>query len=269
MGKKPARVGKARKFRRVKSHPPVPARIFAQHPFGGQIEFLNGGGVPTVFMTREVFSRMWHFVDIASEEVSWLGTVRMTKYGNYLIEEVFLLDQEVSATQTELSGEGQAQLAQYLIETRPDGVETANKLRFWGHSHVRMGTSPSHQDEKQMEKFQENGCSWFIRGILNKLGRMEFTIFLWEAGVKIVDVPWAIYEHVDESIRAEIEADFMAKVTRPVYVPYKYVPPAAGVVVHPSVWNGQPPYAGNGPGVMVVHSGDLPPGEQGGFDNVG
>lgn len=252
MTKKPTPVGKVRRFRRIKT-PPVPAQPFAQHPFGGKIEFLNGGGIPTVFMTREVYSRMWHFVDIASEEVSWLGTVRMTKYGNYLIEEVFLLDQEVSATQTELSGEGQAQLAQHLIETRPDGVETANRLRFWGHSHVRMGTSPSGQDEQQMEKFQENGCAWFIRGILNKLGRMEFTIFLWEAGVKIIDVPWAIYEHVDESIRAEIEADFKAKVTRTVY---KYVPLAAGAIVHPG-WAGSPPYQyqGNG-GVMVVHSGE-------------
>ena len=203
-------------------------------------------------MTREVFSRMWHFVDIAGEEVSWFGTVKVTSYGNYLIDEVFLGEQKVSATQTEISTNGLAKIGQNLIDTCPDGVERASRLFFWGHSHVKMGTSPSFQDDKQMDEFRENGCPWFIRGILNKLGRMEFSIFLWEAGVKVTDVPWAVYEHVDESIRAEIEAEFKAKVTR---IVYKYVPPVAGVIISPA-WAGYPPYQGNKTDVMVVHSGD-------------
>mgnify|MGYP001580031306 CR=1 FL=1 len=267
MAVKRKRAGKVYKYRKRKSLP-APAYPFAQHAFGGQVEFLSGGGVPTVFITREAYSRMWHYVDIADEEVGWFGTVRVTKYGNYLIEEVFLGEQEVSAAQTEISGDGLAQIGQNLIDTRPDGVEQASKLFFWGHSHVRMGTSPSGQDEKQMDEFRENGCPWFIRGILNKLGRMEFTIFLWEAGVKIVDVPWAIYEHVDESIRAGIEAEFKAKVTRAVY---KYMPPAVAANMHQPWFAGAPGYyqGNNGSGVMVVHSGDLPPGEQGGFNNVG
>lgn len=262
------RAGKGRKVRRVK-FTPTPALPFAQHSFGGQVEFLSGGGVPTVFITREAFSRMWHYVDIATEEVGWFGTVRMTRRSNYLIEEVFLGEQEVSAVQTEISGNGLAQIGQHLIDSRPDGVEQANKLLFWGHSHVRMGTFASGQDEEQMEQFRENGCPWFIRGILNKLGRMEFTIFLWAAGVKLVDVPWAIYEHVDQSIRPDIEAEFETKVKRRTYRPYKYKAPAAGAVVHPGVWAGQPPSdAGaaqpwspstglpHNSGVMVVHSND-------------
>jgi len=223
MARKPRRIGKIRPFKVVRA----PAQPFSQHPFGGRVEFLRDS-VPTVFMTREVYSRMWHFVDIAAEEVSWYGTVRITPYGNYLIDEVFLPKQEVSATQTEISTEGLALLGQDLIDNRPNGVETANRLRFWGHSHVNMGTSPSPQDDTQMGKFSEDGCQWFIRGILNKLGRMEFTIYLWEAGVKIADAPWAIYEHVDESMRAGIEAEFKAKVSKKVYVYTPPVPMIAG-----------------------------------------
>lgn len=202
------------------AYPPKPAEPFAQHAFTCRFNLLNGG-MPTVFMTREVYSRMWHYVDIADKEVSWLGTVRITPYGNYLIEEVFLLEQKVSATQTEISADGQAALVQQLIESRTDGVDVANRLFFWGHSHVRMGTTPSGQDEKQMEAFRDNGCPWFIRGILNKLGRMEFTIFLWGAGVKIEDIPWAIYEGVDESLRAGIESEFKGKVSEK---PIQYIP---------------------------------------------
>ncbi len=209
-----------------KTVPPPPTQPFAQHQFKGAIEFLGGNGIPKVLMTREAYSRMWHFVDIADKEVGWLGAVRVTPHGDYLIEEVFLLEQEVSAAQTELSSEGQAKLVQHLIDTRPDGVEVANRILFWGHSHVRMSTTASFQDDKQMEALKESGCPWFIRGIFNKLGRMEFTLYLWEAGVKIVDAPWAIYEHVDGSIRAGIEAEFKEKVSSAPFNPATFAGPS-------------------------------------------
>jgi len=219
------RPSKARKGRAVKIVPPLPAQPFAQHQFKEEVEFLSGNGIPKVLMTREAYSRMWHFVDLATQEVGWLGAVRVTPHGDYLIEEVFLLEQEVSAAQTELSSEGQAKLVQHLIDTRPDGVEVANRILFWGHSHVRMSTTASFQDDKQMETLKENGCPWFVRGIFNKLGRMEFTLFLWEAGVKIVDAPWAICEHVDESIRAGIEAEFKDKVSSAPFGPATFAGP--------------------------------------------
>lgn len=231
------------------------------HTFANQIQFI--GDVPMIYMTRDAFSRMWHFVDIADEEVGWLGTVEETTYGNFLIEEVFLLEQEVSAAQTEISENGIARLVQKLIDTRDDGVEVANKLRFWGHSHVRMGTSPSGQDDAQMRHFQQNECPWFVRGILNKLGRMQFDIFLWDAGVKITDAPWAIYdEFVDQSRRSEIEADFEDKVTKRTYPAYHYV----GQAAPHQPWSSPHP-AGNG--VVVVNGPQADDSWDGGDDHVG
>jgi len=195
---------------------PQPTRPFVPHDFANRVEFI--GTFPMVYMARKAFSTMWHIVDLADEEVGWLGTVRQTPSGNFVIEEVFLLHQEVSASQTEISEDGIAELAQELIETRPDGMEVVNAIRFWGHSHCYMGTSPSGQDEDQMRQFQQNECPWFVRGILNKLGRMQFDLFLWDIGVKITDVPWAIYEFVDPELRTEIEADFQAKVVKQTFV---------------------------------------------------
>lgn len=217
-------MAKVPRFQRRSTTPAYqPAPLFMPHLFTNTIQFIDAHP-PMVYMTRDAFSRMWHFVDIADEEVGWLGTVKKTPYGNFLIEEVFLLDQEVSASQTEISEEGIAQLAEELITTRADGVDVANRIRFWGHSHVRMDTFPSGQDEAQMRHFEQNECPWFIRGILNKLGRMQFDIFLWEVGVKITDASWAIYdEHFDQRSRAQIEAEFKAKVTRRPYTPQKYV----------------------------------------------
>lgn len=204
---------------RIVYNDPQPARMFSPHIFANQVELLQAP--PMVYMTRDAFSRMWHFVDIANEEVGWLGSVQLTRLGNFLIDEVFLLEQEVSAAQTEISENGIAQLVQELIETRDDGIDVANRIHFWGHSHVRMDTNPSQQDEDQMRHFQQNECPWFIRGILNKLGRMQFDIFLWDAGVKIIDAPWAIWdEFVDQTRRGAIEAEFKAKVAKRAYARY-------------------------------------------------
>jgi len=184
---------------------------FVPHGFGQKVELL--GALPRVLVTRAAYSRMWHFVDIADKEVGWLGTAERLPSGDFLIGEVFLLKQEVHATTTEISEDGIAELASELMSSRADGLDVVNKIRFWGHSHVRMGTSPSGQDESQMSLFRENQCDWFIRGILNKAGRMEFTIFMWDVGIKIVDAQWALYEPVDERTRSEIEAEFVAKVS--------------------------------------------------------
>ncbi len=217
---KKTRALRARRPKRVHyvRPPPPPALEFTPHAFAAQVAFIEGD-VPKIFVSRDAYSKMYHFVDIGEEEVGWLGTAYQTRLGNFVIDEVFLVEQEVSAAQTELSEDGQAKLAQHLIDTYEDGVEKVNRLRFWGHSHVAMPTNPSAQDEKQMEVLRANGCPWFIRGILNKRGRMQFDIFLWESGVKIVDAAWSIYNQVDYTNRHGIEAEFKEKV---VSRPYSY-----------------------------------------------
>jgi hypothetical protein len=206
--------------------PPVPAQDFEQHAFKSSVELLYLNSIPKVFLTPKAYSDMYHYVDIAQQEVGWMGSVKKVP-GGFLIQEVFLLDQEVDMTNTTMSTDGLSALAEELVSDRPDGVDILNSLLFWGHSHVRMATSPSGQDETQMSQFRENGCDWFIRGILNKLGRMEFTVFLWDSGVKIVDAPWSIYTEVDDSARETIKREFAEKVRVKVYTPvtHRSMPP--------------------------------------------
>ena len=193
---------------------PEKARAFFQHAFASRVELVKD--MPRVLISRAAYNAMWHYVDIASQEIGWLGTC--CRQGNdFLIEEVFLFKQEVSHVSTEITADGLAEMAQELISSRPDGVEVCNSLRFWGHSHVNMGTSPSGQDDSQMDVFQESRHSFFVRAILNKQGRMEFTIYLYESGVKIVDAEWQIHEPADQNLREGIEAEFKAKISQARY----------------------------------------------------
>lgn len=228
---------RVQKYARYKGKvlPPLPTQPFKPHDFKSEVVFQGASGrILTVFITPEGHSRMWHLVDMAEGEVGWFGTVK-TVPGGFLIEEVFLMEQEVSAAQIDVSADGLAKLGMYLMETRDDGVDLVNRLFFHGHSHVYMGTTPSLPDERHMEEMRSNGCPYFIRAILNKHGRMEFTVFLWEAGlnVAIKDVPWAIHSPIDESMRAGLEAEFREKVSKtmphyPVYEAPPYANPEVG-----------------------------------------
>lgn len=184
-------------------------RGFQQHNFRRELSLLTE--TPLILIAPEAYSRMWHYVDIADDEVGWLGTVKQSGH-KFLIKEVFLFKQQVSGATCEITSEGLAEFASEILARRTDGMEVINSLQFWGHSHVRMSTDPSQQDDDQMEIFRESGHSFFIRAILNKNGRLEFTVYFYDSGLKIADLDWSIYQPVDEELRTQIEAEFKDKV---------------------------------------------------------
>lgn len=162
------------------------------HAFRPVAELITDS--PTIYLSVDAFKRMLLFVEIAGKEVGWLGTVEEVQGGDFLIDKVFLLEQEVTATETELSVDGQNKLVMQLIEQGDQGLEQANRLRFWGHSHVRMGTWPSYTDERTMQRFGREGLPWYIRGIFNKHGKADFAIHYYDKGYRIKDVPWAVLD---------------------------------------------------------------------------
>jgi len=185
------------------------AKKFIPHEFTPKVELLTG--LPRVLVSREAYEDMFVIVEEADKEIGFLGTVR--KVGkDFLIEEVFLFEQEVHATTCEITPDGLAKVAQELISSRPDGMDICNRLCFWGHSHVNMGTSPSGQDEAQLEELASNAEEFFIRAILNKSGRMEFTIALVSLGIIIKDAEWELYEPADENRRERWRREIAAKV---------------------------------------------------------
>ena len=67
------------------------------------------------------------------DEVGWLGTVYYNSEHNYyFVSDVFLFDQEVHGTTTEITPEGLADFATELLQ-REDGMEIWNNMKLWGH----------------------------------------------------------------------------------------------------------------------------------------
>lgn len=192
--------------------------MFLPHRFEPKVEFV--GKIPHIFVSKAAYDRMRCYVELADKEIGWLGSVKSIDNGDFLIEEVFLFRQQVSASETEISSAGIAEVANRLITTRQDGEDVCARLQFWGHSHVNMGTSPSYPDEAQLQQLRSSDLPWFIRGILNKNGRMEFTIFFYERGVKITDLSWSVYESDDDKLREEIKVEMAEKVSEKTFVPH-------------------------------------------------
>ncbi len=192
------------------------ANRFTPHQFKTETEVL--GGMPTILISREAYDTMYYIVSESPEEVSWLGTVRRDGM-TFMIEEVFLFEQEVGFSETKLDQKSVGEFFTKML-TEPDGVEKANAVRFWGHSHVNMGVAPSgsygpndYGDLASMYRFGE-GADYFIMGIANKSGNLRFEVFFYDRKMRVIDVPWSVYEPEREDLRGRIVEELKQKVSR-------------------------------------------------------
>lgn len=167
------------------------------------------GDTPTLYFSPLAMDKMQAYITLCNDEIGWLGRVDMVSPSMYYCDDVFLLHQEVHGATTEILPEGLVKFAEEY------GGDTSN-IRLWGHSHVNMGVSPSGQDNEQMALFKDNSMGWFFRVIGNKSGKIGITMFNYELGVEIDNIPWELdYDSgVDyEAIKVEIAEKVTRKVT--------------------------------------------------------
>lgn len=183
---------------------------FRPHEFKTVQLMLRRFTEPKIFIAPEAYGDMLAIAENSgSDEIGWLGTVTELGGGQYLVDGIHMPAQSVHGATCELTEEGLSQLLTELAQTDFDACE---RMLFWGHVHPGNGTSPSGQDESQVNQFSHN--DWFIRGIFGRQGRAEFTFFDFKNGVRWNDVPWAIYCPVDENRQARWAAEVAAKVRK-------------------------------------------------------
>lgn len=153
---------------------------------------------PKISININAMNKMKEYVRQSDLEIGWLGTSR--RVGNvFYIDDVFLFRQEVHATTTEITTEGLNEFAMELLYEE-NGVEIWNNMKLWGHSHVNMPTSPSGQDDKQIEVFAENAEDFFIRIIANKSGDFRIDLYDFTTGVIYEKLPYDINYGADTDI---------------------------------------------------------------------
>lgn len=157
--------------------------------FPTEAEFLSlPAHVPLISVNRLALYKMHIIVGLINMEVGWLGTARRNETG-IIVDDVFLFEQDVSHGHSELTSDSMSQIMQEVLK-RPDGEEIFNNTRFWGHSHGNGDTYPSGQDNDTMKTFEGFGADFFLRAILNRQGKISFSLYDWQKGIAFHEAPW-------------------------------------------------------------------------------
>jgi hypothetical protein len=192
-----------------------------------EVKFFEDKDNPKIIFTSKILAIMKYIVDNNSDEVGWLGSVEVID-GSYWITDIYLPKQEVNGGTCELAPDGMQELCNHMISNGQE--DKIDKVHFWGHSHVNMGTSPSGQDLQQsMEKLRDFGGSFFIRAICNKAGQMSVAFYDGANKRIIENIVWYVHDGVN---RKEIEDTFGPMIKENVKK-LTYTPPA-GTVTYPN-----------------------------------
>ena len=162
---------------------------------------------PTLYFTPTALEKTRLYVESCDTEIGWLGEIE--PIGNdFLCKDVYLPEQDVHSATTEMQPDD---LIKFASEHDDELME---KLCLWGHSHVNMGTSPSGQDDNQVDLFRDTSMQHFFRVIANKKGELNVTYYDAKNSITVTNSAWALYSpcEVDEdAVRAEVKSKLREK----------------------------------------------------------
>lgn len=137
---------------------------------------------PIIYFSMEAWIKMLQLVKTCDKEIAWQATVEKRKFKQkedsedfyYFIKQVFVYPQKVTGTFVDVDEVNYTEWSLKLDD------EVYNNLRFQGHSHVNMATSPSGTDLNTYQNFldQLKEDDFYIFMILNK--RSEWNIMVYD-----------------------------------------------------------------------------------------
>lgn len=152
---------------------------------------IVGAARPTIFISSQAYLKMMLYVRDTDVEIAWHGIVERNVEQNwYYIKDVFLYPQIIRSATVDTD---QEKYQDWLNNIEDDDV--FNNIRFQGHSHVNMGTSPSGTDLNMYDKFLQvlPKNDYYIFMIMNKSGSL--TSFIYDLAKN------TIYESADIDIK--------------------------------------------------------------------
>ena len=177
---------------------------------------------PIIEFTQKAWRKINYVIQTCSQEVGWLGSVEKVKGTtnpyHLRITDIWVPKQEVHATTCEIKTDGRDALLQELFEkaeTPQKGMELANSIRYWGHSHVNMGVGASGQDDQEILGLKD--CPWYIRGIHNKKGEINLALYVFSENVVYRDLKPVVLDAMPEDEKADLDCQIKNNVKQKSY----------------------------------------------------
>lgn len=152
-----------------------------------------------------VYHKIMHWVNKAgSEEVSGVGNI--VRHGSKIhVIDAILLPQKNSAGGTDIEPEDLAK-AEYLLKDSP------GDMRFWWHSHVKMGVFWSHTDITTLELLGRHG--WYVATVFNQHWERLSSVYFGNGIDLFIDkVPTSHSFQMPEVVASPWNAEFEKNVT--------------------------------------------------------
>ena len=181
---------------------------------------------PTIIFTDKTIKMVRALVDECEKEIAWNGTVTWDQESNtYTVDNIIMFPQIVTGTSVDVD---ETKYAMWLSTLSDD---TFNRLRFHGHSHVRMPVNPSGVDTSYQKDMLAQISDFYIYMIFNKNGAMYACIY------NIIENRF--YDVSDINLDIEINEENMAAkqliekyVEEKKYTPATYAKQGMGVYGH-------------------------------------
>lgn len=135
---------------------------------------------PRVVIDREAYDDMITIANATNKEVAWFCLVDWDAEGNAYVYDVHLPRQQAQTTTVEIEPEHLSQmLDEFLLKyDQEEALSMFNRMHCWGHSHVKMGTTPSGQDQSTIDRLCTTINQRFIAIRVNQRGNIECDIAL-------------------------------------------------------------------------------------------
>lgn len=168
-------------------------------------------GKMKLYFTPKAKIKLDLYIRLSDTEVSGVGRVTLLERGSFLVDDVFILEQECSWSETALDQEA---LARFLEEFVAKG-ERPSGLRLWWHSHRDWDVFWSRRDERTIRCFN---VPWLISVVGNRRGDYLARLDVFEPAHLTRDkIPVDVYLEADEKEACAIKRQLEQKVRRKTY----------------------------------------------------
>lgn len=163
----------------------------------------------TLYINPEVMRRITYYAQAADGEVSGLGTIVKDEIGRHIVDNVYLLEQEATAADTEIKPEAISKLMTDMMKAERD----PGTLKFWWHSHAAMGVFWSGTDDTCAETLSKE---YAFSLVVNKAGEKKCRLDLYDPfritfdGVRIEELT-----EDNAQLKLECEKEVREKVKTP------------------------------------------------------
>lgn len=180
------------------------------------VKVLNENMIPQAFISAEAMARIREYVSQSPKEIGGMGQVQPTLHSNGMISLMlynpYVPRQEVSGATTDLDPDGPGSFAEWAMK-----LEHPELVKWWWHSHVNMGTTPSGTDIKTFYEHIENDPDGrFVMTVHNKDHDDYCNIYL-GAGMYAEEVPLTVHYPAMEGMKEDVAAELKANVREKIY----------------------------------------------------